>query len=121
MRKILVCGSRTFKNRQMILLAMWDQYHIGKYELIHGDADGADSIAKKIAIENNITEHSYPAEWNKYGRRAGPIRNIQMLEMKPDLVLAFFDKVISKGTNHTVTEAKKRGIPVKIFGLVNKK
>ena len=118
MRKILVCGSREYKDKQMIAQVMWEQWLIGKFELIHGDATGADSMAKAIAKENNIFVHTLPAEWDKYGRTAGPIRNIQMLEMKPVLVLAFYNKVESKGTSHTVTEAKKRGIPVKIFGLV---
>ena len=72
------------------------------------------------ANTNNIKQIAMPAEWDKYGRSAGPIRNIQMLDMKPVLVLAFYNKVESKGTSHTVTEAKKRRIPVKIFGLVKK-
>ena len=113
-----MCGSREFIDKQMIAQAMWEEWLVGKFELIHGDAKGADRLAKAIAEENNIFVHTLPAEWDKYGRAAGPIRNIQMLEMKPVLVLAFYNKIESKGTSHTVTEARKRNIPVKIFGLV---
>jgi hypothetical protein len=58
--------------------------------IIHGKAKGADSLAEQWAIANNIEQLGFPAQWNKYGKAAGPLRNVQMLEEgKPDLVIAF--------------------------------
>jgi len=42
---------------------------------IQGGCKGADSIAKQIAIDNQIDYVTYQAEWDRYGRRAGPLRN----------------------------------------------
>lgn len=56
------------------------------------------------------------AEWDKYGRAAGPIRNKQMLlyvlEAKP-LVIAFWDG-ISRGTKNMVSQAEKADVEVRI-------
>lgn len=59
----------------------------------------------------------FPAEWEKFGKAAGPIRNIEMLNENPDLVLAFHNDLSkSKGTAHTVKTAQKRGLKVKVIG-----
>jgi len=84
-------------------------------EVIHGNAAGADRLGASCAIELNIPIRSFPANWSAYGRAAGPIRNRQMLDEKPDLVLAFHSNIeASKGTKDCITEAAKRGIPVKL-------
>jgi hypothetical protein len=57
-----------------------------------------------------------PAQWDTYGPAAGPIRNKQMLDLGPDLVIAFHNDLSkSRGTVNTVREAKRRGIPVEII------
>lgn len=55
----------------------------------------------------------FPADWERNGRAAGPIRNRQMLDGKPDLVIAFPG---GKGTADMVAEAKRRGIAVREVG-----
>jgi hypothetical protein len=59
----------------------------------------------------------YPAQWHKYGRAAGPIRNQQMLaEGKPDLVLAFHDDIDgSRGTKDMVNRARRAGVKVEVI------
>jgi len=108
---VLVCGSRS-----------WDDYAAIRDRLqrlprgariIHGGARGADKTAAMYARALGIEETPYPARWREQGKTAGLIRNIEMLNRKPDLVLAFWDGS-STGTGHTVTEANKRGIPVEI-------
>lgn len=62
-----------------------------------------------------VVHHSHPADWNKYGKVAGPIRNSEMLKLHPDidLVLAFHDDLSeSKGTRDMVHKAQKAGIEV---------
>jgi len=43
--------------------------------IINGRANGADSIAAYIARQLNYKVLDFPADWNFYGRAAGPIRN----------------------------------------------
>jgi hypothetical protein len=61
-------------------------------ELCHGGAKGADTIAGLIARELGKFVTEFPADWNRYGKGAGPIRNRQMLdEFRPEVVFAFVD------------------------------
>jgi hypothetical protein len=58
----------------------------------------------------------YPADWDKYGPAAGPIRNRQMLDTGVDLVIAFrVEGVPSTGTDDCTAEAKRRGIEVREY------
>lgn len=108
--RLLVCGSREYEN--------WDKINSELSRLlrkptviIHGAAAGVDSMAGLWARRNNIPEEAYPADWEKHGKAAGPIRNKQMLdEGKPDCVLAFPTKN-SKGTRNMITQAEKAGVP----------
>ena len=109
--KILVCGSRTWINRDVIREKLSD--FTGDVTVIHGGARGADSIAAEVSCDYGFEVITFYANWEKWGRFAGVIRNLQMLEENPDLVIAFWDGV-SRGTAHTIKEAKKRKIPVNI-------
>lgn len=81
--------------------------------LLHGKARGADSLADQWKSCAGIDVRPFPADWDTYRRSAGPIRNRQMLDEQPDLVIAFHDDLaISKGTKDCVEEAARRGIPV---------
>lgn len=81
--------------------------------LIHGDARGADRMSGEIADCMDWKVISMPADWEKYGRAAGPIRNNEMLDMEPQFLVAFHDDLASsKGTKHCVKEALRRGIDV---------
>lgn len=83
--------------------------------IIHGGASGADSLAGIIALTLNIPVKVYPAEWKKYGKSAGYIRNAQMLEEgKPDKVLAFWDGK-SPGTKMMIKLTQGKKIPVDIY------
>jgi len=109
--KILVCGCRTWLDEETIKKVL-SQYGPDTV-IIQGEARGADITAKRVAEELKMTVIGFPAEWDKFGRRAGIIRNIQMLDTNPDLVIAFHNFLPnSKGTKHTVTEAINRGIKV---------
>lgn len=58
--------------------------------VIQGEARGADKLAKNWAEFMNVPVVSFPADWDRYGRNAGPVRNLQMIqEGRPDLVVAF--------------------------------
>jgi hypothetical protein len=110
--RILVCGSRTFEDAQFI----WDVFRSQKDSdtvIIEGGACGADNHAQRWAKANKIPFEQYDADWGRYGRGAGPIRNKVMLdEGKPDLVLAFVDKPLdkSRGTADMVKQARAAGV-----------
>lgn len=74
-------------------------------------------MAKAVAQSQGYTVESYPADWKRYGRAAGPIRNRQMLEEgKPDLIIAFHSNLAeSRGTANMVKIARKAGIEVRVF------
>jgi len=85
--------------------------------IIHGAARGADSIAGVMAEHLKCKVLAFPAQWDKYGRSAGPLRNQQMLdEGKPDIVLAFHASLAkSKGTKDMVRRATQARVPVKVI------
>lgn len=64
-----------------------------------------------------LNTRRYPANWQRYGRAAGPVRNQQMLdEGKPDLILAFHQDIVnSKGTADMIRRANRAGVPTRIL------
>ena len=112
--KVIVCGSRDWKDIPTIRKRLLELPHITT--VIEGGCEGADLIAREVALDIGLEVVEFPAAWKKYGKAAGPKRNIRMLNTKPDLLIAFHDDMSkSKGTKHIVREAKKRGITVEII------
>lgn len=112
MNILLVCGDRNWLDKELIRSTIRDKM---PDLVIVGDARGADLLAYDCCKEDGFTVISADAKWWKYGLAAGPIRNREMLDLKPSLVLAFHDDLArSKGTIDTVTEAKRRGIKVQV-------
>ena len=110
--KVLVCGSRSFTDRKKIhaRLSVFPSDTL----IINGGAIGADSLADTIARDLKMNTLIIRPMWDKYGKSAGIIRNNQMLDMGPDLVIAFYDGV-SRGTAYTINEARRRNIPVEVI------
>jgi hypothetical protein len=70
-------------------------------------------IADDVARSLGLRVEQYPANWREWPRTAGFVRNIQMLDSGVDLVIAF-QRALSRGTQHTISEARKRGIEVEV-------
>lgn len=116
--RILVCGDRNWHNREIIrneLIKFLPD--ASNTIIIHGAARGADTIAGLIGAGLGMKVLAFPAEWHKYGRAAGPIRNQRLLdEGKPEMVLAFHNNIHeSKGTKDMVSRARKAGLKVVII------
>jgi hypothetical protein len=112
--KVLVCGSRDWTDRGEVDAAISGLP--GEHEavtVVVGDANGADAIAAEFAAYYGFEIHLHRANWDYYGKRAGILRNLAMLDECPDLVIAF-QRNGSRGTQHTIDEARKRDIPVKV-------
>lgn len=108
--RVLVTGGRDFNDPDLLNNAL-DQLHQQHHftTLVHGDAKGADRLAHQWATNNNVPTEPHPANWKKHGKAAGPIRNREMLDTKPELVVAFPG---GKGTADMTRQATNAGIQV---------
>jgi hypothetical protein len=109
--RVLICGGRDFSDKDFIFSSLdklHEKHHIS--HIITGGALGADFFAHKWASSRRCDITIFPANWKKYGKKAGALRNIQMLEDgEPELVIAFPG---GKGTEHMKKIARKAGIEV---------
>jgi len=113
---VLVTGSRQFTNYSTIMDAVKSLPEKPSL-LIHGGASGADSLSGQVARDLGITVRVVPASWSRFGKRAGVMRNVRMVHMRPDVVLAFFSPgSLNAGTGHCVKYARSLAIPVWSFG-----
>lgn len=114
-RKVAVTGGRYFYNTTVVYNVL---NYVKPAYLVVGDATGLDKLARLWAEFTNTPYIVYPADWAKYGRRAGPIRNRQMLEEQmPDFLVAFPG---GAGTRNCIWQAKQLNIPVRMVKLTEK-
>lgn len=115
-KRLLITGDRNWSVVHPVAFVLGAATMKGYGLLIHGDARGADTLAARIALAEGWTGLSFPADWRRYGRSAGPRRNIEMLAQRPDAVVAFHDDLEhSRGTGHMVRLARKGGVPAVHF------
>jgi hypothetical protein len=113
--RILICGGRDWTDYET-LSATLDELHSQRNvtSVIHGNALGADYLGGVWARHNKIPVLVFPADWNKHGTKAGPIRNQRMLdEGCPSLCVAFPG---GRGTNDMIRRSKDKGIEVYVAG-----
>lgn len=84
-------------------------------EIVSGGARGADKLGEIYARENNYKLKIFISDWEK-GKSAGMVRNIEMLKYSSH-ALIFWDG-ISKGSKHTIDNAKKYNVQLRIIGYV---
>lgn len=109
--RVLVCGGRRFDDKNKLVEELQTLLLRHDLEIIEGGAPGADTMAYQWCASNSVVCHHYPAEWSRYGYRAGPIRNQKMIDDgRPDLVLAFPG---GKGTADMIRRAEAAGIEVR--------
>lgn len=113
--KLAIVGSRNLTDYRKLTDAVWKNFKLKELELIiSGGAQGADTLAEEFAERLEIPFKKFPADWKKYGKPAGYIRNEQIVA-EADVVLAFPGR-ISKGTRHTIKiaqNANKRVLVIK--------
>lgn len=109
--KVLVCGGRDFNDEKTVFDYL-DNIHRRTpiANVISGAARGADLLGEKWATSKGVSIQRFPANWDKLGKKAGFLRNQQMIdEGHPDLVIAFPG---GRGTQDMVDRAKRHKIPV---------
>lgn len=119
--RILVTGNRHWDDVETIAAAISHALHAyaptGPAVLVHGGAPGADTIADEVW--DNLIQHGmdllpvevHPADWRSHGRKAGPIRNAEMVRRGAVVCLAF-PVGNSPGTRGCMAMARAAGIPV---------
>ncbi len=114
--RVIIAGGRYFNNYQL-LKERCDFYLQSKKRshnviIVSGHASGADSLGEQYANEEGFDTQLFPADWNKHGKAAGPIRNAEMAEVA-DALIAFWDGK-SRGTANMIQLAKDKGLKVAI-------
>lgn len=112
MSTVIVTGSRGWMNREAVERILTNAC---PSLVVQGGARGADRIAKEWAKANDVECRQFDANWNQYGKRAGMMRNVRMLEAYPEAtVLAF--PLAGPGTRGCSREARLRGMRVFVYG-----
>lgn len=103
--KTIIAGSRIFTDGKIFDKVM-KLVPFPISNVISGGAAGADSLGEKWGNENKLPVIVYPADWDKYGKAAGPIRNKEMA-LEGDALVAFLDIKGSTGTKNMIETWKK--------------
>jgi uncharacterized phage-like protein YoqJ len=123
--RILITGSRTWDDPEFVDDAICDvimsHYNETDFVVVHGTAKGADQMAgwavDRLQREwssttgRTVREERHPANWNEDGKRAGYLRNQEMVDAGADICLAFIHND-SKGATMCADLAEEAGIPV---------
>lgn len=112
--RIIVAGSRTFDDYALLEKTM-DRLtrKLKTVIVLNGGAEGADRLGEKWAFSRWHTVMNYFADWEKYGKAAGAIRNQEMVA-NADALCAFWDGK-SPGTKDVIAKARKAKLKVRVI------
>jgi hypothetical protein len=112
--KVIIAGGRNFSDFQL-LYAKCEEILANQteVEIVSGTAKGADKMGEHYAKLKGFTVKQFPAEWDKYGKSAGYIRNKDMADYA-DILISFWDGE-SKGTKHMIDLATERNLSIHII------
>lgn len=110
--KVIIAGSRSIVSLGVVNKAVKDSgFNIT--EIVSGHAKGTDKLGEQYGLLNQIPVKVFPADWDKYGKAAGPMRNRKMADYA-DAAIIVWDGV-SKGTKHMIYEMNIRGKKCHIY------
>lgn len=115
-RRIIIAGGRDFKSYATLIREVNKYIQTNQlYDVIivSGKARGADSLGELYAANHNLPIKEFPANWDKHGKAAGPIRNKEMAEYAGHLI-AFWDGK-SRGTANMIKQAEEHGLKTRII------
>ena len=121
MIRIIIAGSRNFNDYALLEKAL-NKYiedtkiNPDEIEIVSGHARGADSLGELFAKNNKLQLTKFPAQWDKYGKSAGFLRNREMANyalQETGVLFAFWDGQ-SRGTNHMINFSREKGLEVHV-------
>lgn len=111
--KLIIAGGRDFTNEYLMRDRLQALEDMGKFstgvELVCGMARGADMTGHRIFQSAGLPINKFPADWERFGKGAGYVCNVQMGHFA-DMALIFWDTK-SKGTQHMISVMETLGKP----------
>lgn len=113
MNRILITGSRNWTDAQTLdeALSHFHDAHPNAVLVSGACPTGADRLAEEAWESWGGTVERHPADWDRHGKAAGPLRNQEMVDLGADICVAF-PLPDSRGTKHCMGAAERAGIPV---------
>ena len=121
MTRVIIAGSRNFNDQDLFDNSIHDtliRYETDELEIVSGGCSGADRMGEEYAEEWGIKCTVFPADWDTYGRAAGPIRNEQMTKYAAAAdrgILVAFPIGESLGTRNMIKLSKRYGLEVEVI------
>ncbi len=111
--RVIIAGSRNVEITNEELENIIKDCNIDITILLNGKCPtGIDNIAYKWAKNNSVKIEEYEAEWNKYGKSAGPRRNRLMASNADCLIAIYKENLLTPGTKNMIDEATKCNLKV---------
>ncbi len=118
--KLIIAGSRTFNDYERLeKVCNWflidsacSGIEYGNIIVVSGGAKGADELGKTYAKKHGFSIKQFPAEWDKYGKSAGAIRNAEMADFANHCICFWDGK--SAGTKNMIEVAKEQGLKLHV-------
>lgn len=112
--KVIIAGSRTVTDFRFVYQAA-NESGFEITEVVSGGAPGVDTLGEEFAADLDVPLKVFPAEWEKLGKSAGPIRNRHMAEYA-DALIAIWDGE-SRGTKNMIATMERLGKPAFVLNL----
>jgi len=111
--KIIIAGSRSINEVDFEDAVKKSQLLKSATTIISGTAKGADQLGEDWAKSQNLSIERYPADWEKYGKRAGYLRNCEMGQVSDGCLCIWDGK--SPGTKLMMNIARENGLFLEIY------
>lgn len=106
--KVIIAGGREVTDYELVKKAVeLSGYEIT--EVVSGGAPGADRLGEKWGHENGVFVTVFEADWDKYGKAAGPMRNSNMARYADALIAI---DTGGPGTRDMISQARVKGLRV---------
>lgn len=120
-RYLLIAGSRSITDLNLVQSGILKYLKSINLELkdfdgiISGNARGVDTLAIRFANNTGVQCIIMPAQWDRFGKQAGYIRNKNMVALATHAI--FFRQHGSPGTSNAIDLAVKKDIPFVVYDL----
>jgi len=117
---LIIAGGRNFTDyglleKEVLLFLKSHKKKNEKVSIISGRAKGADTLGERFADKYGIEKILKPANWEKYGKAAGHIRNSEMAEISTHCIV--FWNGSSFGSKNMIETATKKGLKLKVVNI----